>query len=43
MSKAVEVQMLIMFYKSELAREPECVATKALLVRNRAKLKEMSS
>lgn len=37
----LEIQLLIMFYKSELRKSPECLATKALLARNREKLKEM--
>ena len=35
----VEVQLLIMFYKEELKAKPYCLATRALLERNRDKLK----
>lgn len=37
----VEVQLLIRFYKSELRRTPDCIATKALLARSRARLMKM--
>lgn len=37
----VEIQLLIMFYKSELKLKPDCIATKVLYDRNVKKLKEM--
>ena len=37
----VEIQLLIMFYKSELKITPDCIATQALLARNRARLIKM--
>ncbi len=39
MSEAIELQLLIMFYKGQLKEKPDCIATKALLNRSRKKLK----
>ena len=37
----VDIQLLIMFYKDELRKNPNDEASKFLLAHNRAKLKEM--
>jgi len=37
----IEIQLLIMFYKNELKESPDCLASKVMLDRNRAKLREM--
>jgi len=39
MTKSIELQLLIIFYKDQLKEKPDCIATKALLNRNRNKLK----
>lgn len=36
----LDIQLLIIFYKAELKREPDNIANKALLARARDKLKE---
>jgi len=41
MDALVNIQLLIIFYKSELKVTPDCIATKALLARSRAKLIKM--
>ena len=34
----IEIQLLIIFYKKELKKNPNCLASKVLLARNRVKL-----
>lgn len=38
----IDLQLLIMFYKAELKREPDNLANQALLARSRNKLKEIT-
>lgn len=37
----ITIQLLIHFYKQELKRNPQDLASRALLARNRAKLKAL--
>jgi hypothetical protein len=37
----LDLQLLIMFYKAEVKREPDNLANQALLARSRNKLKDM--
>jgi len=37
---SLDIQLLIMFYKDEVKKNPDCIANKALLARSRKKLKE---
>lgn len=39
----IEVQQLIRFYKNELKKNPNCLASKVLLARNRDKLLSMKN
>lgn len=43
MIDVVEGQMLIMFYKDELKKNPECLASRVMLAQNRAKLNSMNT
>lgn len=39
----LDIQLLIIFYKAELKKEPDNIANKALLARARNKLKKRSN